>query len=185
MAPLNAAFAFPEMNRMAIFVTEHLDFDVARSSDAGFDVYIADSKCLLRFGLTAVVSRFDLILAHHRAHAAAATAGHGFNHHTLAGIETAEKIHSLFKRCRGVSTVQHGNVKLYGQCPCLYFIPKQRQCLAGRPDKFNPGCMTAVRKTSIFTQKTIAWMNPIAPLLLCDGEDLRLVQIRGNTLVPG
>src|SRR6266567_5920025 len=78
MPPLDAAFAFAQMNYFSMLVAQNLKLDVPGMLEKLFRVHIGRSKCLLRLAPSRLVSGQKLILLAHHTHAAPASARRSF-----------------------------------------------------------------------------------------------------------
>src|SRR5580704_17423828 len=81
---LQRAFAFAEMDHVAVLVAEYLEFDVARMLEQFFDVDIGTAEGLLGFGFGGLKQRDQFAGVAHDSHAASAPAFGGFDHHGIA-----------------------------------------------------------------------------------------------------
>jgi hypothetical protein len=86
VAALDRAFAFAEIDDVAVLVAEHLDFDVARIDDELLDEDAVVAEGRLRLGLRALEPVRNFILRMGDAHALAAAAGGGLDHDRIADL---------------------------------------------------------------------------------------------------
>ena len=86
IAALDRAFALAEMDDVAVLVAEHLNFDMARLLDIFLDEHAVVAEARLGFGLRRVEALLDLFAAIGDAHALAAAAGRGLDHHRIADL---------------------------------------------------------------------------------------------------
>ena len=84
VAPLRRAFAFVEVQRVAVRVGEHLDLDVARRFDVTLQQHAVAAERALRLALAAFEVRQELVRRTHDAHALAAAAVRGLDHQRIA-----------------------------------------------------------------------------------------------------
>jgi hypothetical protein len=86
VAALDGAFALAEMDDVAVPVAEHLDLDVARILDELLDEHpvVAEARLGLRAGQCEAL--LGLLRAVGDAHALAAAAGRGLDHHGIADL---------------------------------------------------------------------------------------------------
>src|SRR5438046_1664894 len=74
MPPLNAAFAFAQMNDFAVLVSQHLKLDVPRKLQKLLHVDIRSAESLLRLAARRLIGAQEIFLLAHHAHAAPTTA---------------------------------------------------------------------------------------------------------------
>ena len=86
VAALDRAFALAKVDNVAVFVAQHLDFDVARIDDKLLDEHAVVAKRRLRLRAGAGEALGDLGLGIGDAHALAAAAGGGLNHHWITNL---------------------------------------------------------------------------------------------------
>ena len=86
VAALDRAFALAEIDHVAVLVAEHLDLDVARIGDELLDEdpVVAEGGCGFRLGAGEALG--DLARGIGDAHALAAAAGGGLDHHRIADL---------------------------------------------------------------------------------------------------
>src|SRR3954466_2913893 len=81
MSSLDGALAFTKMNTVAVFIGEHLDFDMSWFFDEAFDEDAAVFECSLCFRRCSFKSASQLFLLVYYPHATAATTGGCFDNH--------------------------------------------------------------------------------------------------------
>ena len=86
VAALDRAFALAEIDDMPMLVAEHLDLDVARIDDELFDEHPIVAERALGLGLGAGEAFGHFLPAVRDAHALAAAAGGGLDHHRIADL---------------------------------------------------------------------------------------------------
>src|SRR5437762_11634587 len=84
MPPLNAAFAFAQMNDFAVLVSQHLKLDVPRKRQKLLHVDIRSAESLLRLAARRLTGAQEIFLLAHHAHAAPTTARGRLQNHSLA-----------------------------------------------------------------------------------------------------
>ena len=84
VAALQGAFAFAEMDHVAVLIAENLKFDVARMLDQLFHVDVGAAEGLLGFGARGLEQGNQLAAVAHDAHAASAAAFGGLDHDGIA-----------------------------------------------------------------------------------------------------
>ena len=91
VAPLDRAFAFPQMADRAVMVADDLHLDMARLADQALDIDAVVSEGGLRLGLAARIGFLQLRGVLDEPHAAPAAAGHRLDHDRAAGAERGEE----------------------------------------------------------------------------------------------
>src|SRR5580692_3260519 len=109
MAPLDAAFALPQMAYFARAVPDDLHFDMARRGHQGLDIDVAVTESGARLRLAALISRVEVLQPMYGAHPAAATARDRFDHHRGAGGLRREELAGLLQAGRARGRRQHRN----------------------------------------------------------------------------
>merc|ERR1711965_470068 len=84
MAPLNGAIPLAEMHNIAVTISKHLRFYVARAVNEFLHVEPWIAKGCFRFPLGRFVKAFELIGARHETHASTTATSGGFDHHGIA-----------------------------------------------------------------------------------------------------
>ena len=91
VAPLDGAFALPQMADGAMTVADDLHLDVARLADQALDIDAVVSEGGLRLGLAARIGFLQLRGLLDEAHAAPAAAGHRLDHDRASAAERGEE----------------------------------------------------------------------------------------------
>ena len=86
IAALDRTFALAEIDDMAVLVAEHLDFDMARIGDEFLDEDAVVAEARFRFGTGAGKTVRHFVTRMGNAHALAAAAGGGLDHHRIADL---------------------------------------------------------------------------------------------------
>jgi hypothetical protein len=86
VSALDGAVALPEVDDVALVVTENLELDVARVLDEFLDVNPAVGKRLFSLAAGGVVALDQRDVVVGSAHSAASAAGHGLDHHRVANF---------------------------------------------------------------------------------------------------
>src|SRR3546814_10923002 len=86
VAALDAAFAFVEIEDVAVLVAEDLDLDMARIEDEFLDEHPVVAEAVQPLALDALEALADVLLVIGEAHALAAAAGAGLHHHRTAAF---------------------------------------------------------------------------------------------------
>ena len=73
-------FALVQVNDVAVFVAENLEFDMARCFDITFEQHAISPEGILRFALTRFERRREFFRRANDAHSFATTAMRGFDH---------------------------------------------------------------------------------------------------------
>ena len=98
VAALDRAFALAQIDDVAMLVAQHLDFDVARIDDEFLDEDAVIAEGRLGFGLGAGEAFLHFGFRIGDAHALAAAAGGGLDHHRIADL--AGDLHRLVRHPR-------------------------------------------------------------------------------------
>ena len=86
VAALQRAVALAEVDRVAVAVAEHLEFDVARVGEIFLHVDGVVAERRARFGRCLAHQAFELVFVRHDLHAAAAAAGCGLDQDRIADL---------------------------------------------------------------------------------------------------
>jgi len=180
VAPLNRAFALPQMADAARAVAEHLDFEMAGAGDQLLDVDLGVAKGRARLGTASRVRLFKLVGAGDRAHPAAPAADHRFDHHRAAVADRLEKRPRLLERGRPRRAGQHGHAGAFGQGACLHLVAEQFEHFRTRADKGQAGLRAAPREVGVLAQKAVPRMDRVASRGPRGGDNLVAVEIGGG-----
>ena len=113
---LDGAFAFVQINHVAVGVTQHLDFDVPRLFNEFLDEHPVIAKTVLGFVAARAETFESFLVAGGHAQPFAAAASTGLDHHRVANV--LGNRHRLFGRFDGRVPARNG-VDLGRQCQLL------------------------------------------------------------------
>ena len=176
VAALHRALTFPEVNGVAVLISEDLNFDVPRPLDKAFEVNFAITKRPLRLAARAVVRRSKFRFRAHQAHAFATPAGSCLQHH---GITNLRRRVACFVQ-RPQRTFGAGNECNAGELHGFSrgsFRAHQFHCRRARADELQTGALTGCGKTRIFREKSVAGMNGFSSAVFCNFDQASYVEI--------
>jgi len=175
MPPLNRAFAFAEINTLAVLIGEHLNLDVARTLDKALDIDIAVLESGRRFSFDAVSRALpQLTFGAHDAHAAPATAGGSFDDHGKADLARKWPARqSLIPELSG-SREQSARRRPSIARRASNFLAHQLDNVRARADEFDVAGFADFGEVGRLSQKAVARMDRI------NVEDLGRADDRGN-----
>ncbi len=171
IAALDRAFALAEMDDVAVLVAEHLDFDVARVGDEFFDedTVIAERGLRLRLGAGEAFLHVGLTIGD--AHALAAAAGGGLDHHRVADfLGDLDRLEVVADDAEMAGHGRHlgGGRRLLR----LDLVAHGGDGLRVRPDEHHARGLQRFREGLALGQKAVAGMHGLRAARLAGGDDL-------------
>ena len=166
VAALDRAFALAEIDDVAVLVAEHLDFDVARIDDEFLDEHAVVAERGLRLRLRAREALRDLALRLGDAHALAAAAGRGLDHHRIADL--VGDLHRVLLVVDHAEMARHGR-DLGGGGGLLGFdlVAHRGDGVGVRPDEHDAGRFQRARKRLALGEEAVARMHRLGAGLPC------------------
>ena len=156
---------------MAVLVAQHLDFDVARIGDEFLDEDAVVAKTRFRFRAGAGKTLFQLGAAMGDAHALAAAAGGGLDHHRIADL-----VGDFFRLCIVLDDAEmagHGrDLGGGGRALALDLVAHGGDRLGIGPDEDDAGFGQRLGEGSALGEKAVARMHGFRAALLAGGDDL-------------
>ena len=171
IAALDRAFALAEIDDVAVLVAQHLDFDVARLDDEFLDedAVVAERGLRLRTGARKALRHFAIAVGD--AHALAAAAGGGLDHHRIADV--VGDLHRLDFVLDHAEMAGHGrDVCRGGRLLRLDLVAHRRDSLGIGADEDDAGGLQRLGKRLAFRQEAVAGMHRFRAALLAGGDDL-------------
>ena len=162
VAPLNRAFALPQMAGRAVMIGDDLHFDMAGLADQALDIDLIVSEGGLRLGLAACIGFLQPCGILDDAHAAPAAASHRLDHGRATGAERAEECPRLLQRGRAAGAFDHRQAAAPGQSLGLDLVAEQFERIRRRPDEDDALLRTAPRQRGVLAEKAVAGMQRIA-----------------------
>ncbi len=180
IAPLDGAFALPQMADAAGAVAGYLDLEVARTRHQPLHVHVGVAEGRSRFGLASPIRLVQFVEAPHRAHPAAASAGDRLDHHRAAVAQRSQKLPASLKtgRTRGAGQQWHSDA--LRQRPRAHLVAEQLEDLRPRADELDPFLCRAAGEAGVFAEKAVAGMDGVASGRFRDRHDLFDVEIGGG-----
>ncbi len=168
VAPLDGAFALPEMADRAMAVADDLHLDVAGLADQPLDIDVTVAECGHRLGLATRVSLVEPRGVIDDTHAAAAAAGNRLDHDSAMRREERAR---LLQRGRPLRAIDNRHAAIPGQRLCLGLVAEQLQRRRLRAHEGDPLLDRATRQGDILAEEAIARMQGIATGGLGGGND--------------
>src|SRR5215813_13781982 len=176
MAALDGAFAFSQVDHVAVIVTEHLDFDVARVGDVFFQIDAAVFERHFGFGARHVVSVEQVILIVRDAHAAPASARRGLNQHRITdplGLLDSDLL--VFDQAFAARSDRHS--RGFHRPFCFRLVAHHSNHFRRRANEGDVAFAADLGEMRIFGKKPVSWMNRVNVEDFGGREDLRDVQV--------
>ena len=171
VAALDRAFALAEIDDMAVLVAQHLDLDMARIGDEFLDedAVVAEARFCFRAG--AGKSVFHLGAAMGDAHALAAAAGGGLDHHRIADL--VGDLDRLLVVLDDAEMAGHGRDLGGGRrALALDLVAHGGDGLGVRPDEDDAGFGQRLGEGRALGEKAVARMHGLGAARLAGGDDL-------------
>ncbi|MGY3233966.1 hypothetical protein ACVMAJ_000856 [Bradyrhizobium sp. USDA 4448] len=158
IAALDRAFALAEIDHVAMLVAEHLNLDMAGIDDEFFDEDAVVAERGLGFGLGEIEAFGDLGFGMRNAHALAATAGRGLDHHGIADL--VGDPHRVLVVLDDAEIAGHGRDLGFGRRLLGFDLVAHRGDRAGvGTDEDDAGCFQRPRKRLALGQEAVAGMD--------------------------
>ena len=161
-------------------VPDNLHFYVPRARHELLDVHVAVAERGVRLGLAARVGIGERIFVLDDAHTAAPAAGHRLDDGGATRQRRQEGAR-LLQTDRVGRARQHRHVSAQRGVTSRDLVAEQAQQPDRRPDEHDAGLVAARRKSSVFTEKTVAGMDRLTVRGKRHCHNLFDVQIRGGT----
>ena len=176
VASLKRALPFPERDDPPVPVAQDLDLDVARSLDEALDVDGRVVEAGAGFGGGATERGLEFLLFAHQAHALAAAAGRGLEHHRIADLPGSGAGRPGVGQ--GLGTARHDRYSgRRHQAPALDLRPHGRDRLRGRADEDHSALLAAASEAGVLGQETVAGMDRVGADVRGQVDDLPGQQI--------
>ena len=171
VAALQGAVAFAEVDGVAVFVGQYLDFDVARGFEEFFHVHHVVAKGLARFGFGEAHGIDDFVGASDDAHAASATATGGFDDY---GIANALGGGADFVRVGGkwaVGAGDAGDTGGFHGFDGFDFVAHHADGFGARADEGEAGLFDALGEVGVFGEEAVAGVDGVGVGDFGGGDD--------------
>ena len=154
MAALDRAVAFPQVHRVAVHVSQDLDFDVARVLHEFLNVDGRVTECRLRLGTCGVVTVDQAGFVARDAHAASPAAERGFDNHGVADLRG--DLHRFrFGVHRSGRAGNDGTVRVTRHLLGVVFLPQARDRLRVGPDEVDLARLAHFGEVSILREESV------------------------------
>ena len=177
VAALHGAVALAQVDGVAVFVGQHLDFDVARALQVAFHVNHGVAECGAGFGF-GHFHRFDQVFFFfHHAHAASAAAARCFDDDGVADFGCGfDDGFGVVGQC-AVRTGHAGHPRFLHGLFGRHFVAHQADGVGARADEDEAGLFDLFGKVGVFGQKAVAGVDSVRTGYFCGGDDGRDVQV--------
>ena len=158
VTPLYRAIALEQVNVIAMAVTKHLNFNVARALNIFFDQHRVVAKAVFGFPLTRCQRSCKVLRLLDDPHALATAAGTGLDQHRVANLcrfvlqQASVLIGTVITRNQWHTSLFH---QLLGGC----LEPHGLNSRGRRPNKDQASFCTGLRKGVVLAQKSITRVN--------------------------
>ena len=161
VAALDAAIALPQMDRVAVAVAKHLNFDVAHPGKETLEVNlrIAEGRQRLRRGLREL--RGELVRPGSDAHTAAAAAAGGFQQHRKADV-VGDRRSRLRVGEALLRAGHHRHAIALGSAARLHLVAHHADRFGARADENEPFLAAGSGEGALFREKTVAGIDRVA-----------------------
>ena len=167
---LDGAVALPEVDDLAAFVAEDLEFDVVRFLDVLLEVYVGVAEGLLRLhaGGEETFDEADIVVG--GAHAFASATGHRLDHHWVAdflgGLDGL-----LLGLNRAIATRRNGDSGLTGVFPGEGFVTHPPDGFGGGTDEADIAGLADFGEVGVLRKKAVTRVDGIDIPHLGGGDD--------------
>ena len=176
MAPLDRALTFPQIHHVAVRITQHLNFDVARLEHILFDEHPVIAKAVARFIAAGGKPLMGLLVIEGHAKALATAAGTGLDHDGVA--DAACNLNRLLGRIDGVVVAGDGaDLGLAGQLLRSDLVAHGGNGIVLRADEDDAFFLAALGEGFVFGQEAVTRMYRLCASLLAGRDDLVSHQI--------
>ena len=174
---LNRAITFVQVDHVAVGVTQHLDFDVARFFDKFFDEDAVIAEGVLGFVLTRGKTFVGFFVVERNTQTFTATAGRGLDHHRVA--DTLGDFNRLFWCVDRIVVTRNGiDLGFVGQLLRGDLVAHRFEGIHLRTDKDDAVGFELLTELGVFREETIARVNRFSTRLFAGSDDLVDHQIR-------
>ena len=174
--PLDGAFPFEEMNDVAVLVGQHLKFHMAGIFQVFFHVDRVVAEGRERFPLPGFDRRLQIGYLPHDAHAFAASAGAGLDHHRVADRLRQFGNLILVMGMQGDAR-RHRHPRFPHGLAGGQFIPYHRHRFRCGADENDPRFAAAAGEAGILGQESVPGMDRVTLPFLCRSNDLLNIKI--------
>ncbi len=171
VAPLHRALAFAEIDHVAMLVAQHLDFDVPGIDDELLDEHPVVAERCLCLSARQLEALRDLAFAVGDAHALAATAGGGLDHHRIADLVGDGHRMAIILDDAEMT----GHRRDVGLCRRLLgfdLVAHRRDCAGIGTDEDHPRRRQRPRECLALGQEAVSRMHRLGPGLAAGLDDL-------------
>ena len=174
---LQGTIAATQPDRMAVGITEHLNFDMTRVVEEFFDIQFGIAKRQPRF-FAGQVDGFDQVVClPHHAHAAPAATTGGLDDHRVADVAGNGLDARLIGGHYRIGAGHAGYAGLPHGALGRDLVAHGADAGGAGADKRQPGGFDALGKTGVFGEKTVARMDRLSTADLGRKQQRRLIQI--------
>src|SRR6266481_10027631 len=160
VTPLNAAFALAQADHVAMGVSQHLKFNMARALNELLHVKIAVAEGCGSFRLGRVEQRLKFRFAADHAHAAPAAAGGRFYDHRVADLRGP--LTRFFGRAdHPIGSGENRNIGTLHRLARFFLFPHQPDDLRWRPNELDLRTLTYLGEVGVLAQQPIAGMDGV------------------------
>ena len=176
MAALHRTIALVEMNEVAVFVSEDLNFDMLRPSHEPFKKDRRIAKGILRFGLGLIKKSVEIRLLLHHPHAtSAASIGRLDDERKTNRAGNLERFGTIRDRLLG--SRQGGDVDLLCERTRRDLVSHRIEHLGIRSNKFQTRLTAGAGEIRVFREKSVSRMNQSHSLFFCETHDSLDVEV--------
>ena len=176
IAALDRAFALIEMNDVAVLVAEHLDLDMPRLLDIFLDEHAVVAEARLGLRLRRDEAFLHLLAAIGDAHALAAAAGAGLDHHRIADlVGDLDRLLGVLDHAE--MTGNRRDLRLRRELLRLDLVAHRLDGLDVGSDKHDAGLFERPGEGGVLRQEAVAGMDRLGAGRLGRGDDLADIEI--------
>mmetsp|Transcript_2631 Transcript_2631/g.5507 ORF Transcript_2631/g.5507 Transcript_2631/m.5507 type:complete len:240 (+) Transcript_2631:2607-3326(+) len=177
VAALNGAITLPQVDDVALAVTDNLDLNVARSSDETLDEHRAIAEGGFGLGGSRLEERDQIVHLPHNTHALAAAA-HGsldddWETHLVDEVDRLLRLGDW-----AVGAGHHGHASLNRGLARRCLVGKPVQVFHGGPHKSDAVIGTCGGELGRLGEESVAWVDSVDASFLGDTDNLRDVEVR-------
>ena len=177
VAALERAVAFAEVDGVAVFVGQYLDFDVARGFEEFFHVHHVVAKGLARFGFGEAYGIDDFVSAAHDAHATTAAAASGFDDDGIADALGGGADFVRICRQRAVGAGNAGDARGFHGFDGFDFVAHHADGFGARADEGEAGLFDALGEVGVFGEEAVAGVDGVGVGDFGGGDDGRHIEV--------
>ncbi len=176
MAPLNAAFAFAQVNHFAMLVAQNLKLNVPRMLQESLRVNVGRAKCLLRFAARRFVRRQQLFRLPHNAHATAAATCDCLQYQRVTNVRGFfRELH--FTLDRAIAAGNRRQARGFHFTPRAVLLAHHFDDFRARTDKRDFTRLAHLCKVGVFGKEAVSRMDRVHVRDFRRANDLRNIQI--------